>query len=151
MRTREIVSQRSTILSICRYRYEFINISWKTLSEVNYISFTLRWIWAHDKTTHLNRDHYGNGLSQWETMLHCKVVSHWLSPYPEWSLPKNNPSLDSHIKTHHFCKIHLSHLLHPQTIFWEKISWSWMMFSIYSQPVWTGRKCLHSQIHTGII
>ena len=25
------------------------------------------------------------GLSQWETTLHCNVVSLWLSPYPEWS------------------------------------------------------------------
>ena len=25
-------------------------------------------------------------FSQYETMLHCNVVSHWLSPYPEWSL-----------------------------------------------------------------
>ena len=26
------------------------------------------------------------GLSQWETTLRCNVVSHWLSPYSEWSL-----------------------------------------------------------------
>ena len=32
------------------------------------------------------RDHSGYGLSQWETTLHCNIVSHWLSPYPEWSL-----------------------------------------------------------------
>ena len=31
-------------------------------------------------------DHSGYGLSQWETTLQCNVVSHWLSPYPEWSL-----------------------------------------------------------------
>ena len=31
-------------------------------------------------------DHSGYGLSQWETTLHYNVVSHWLSPYPEWSL-----------------------------------------------------------------
>ena len=29
------------------------------------------------------RDHSGHGLSQWETTLHCNVVSHWLSQYPE--------------------------------------------------------------------
>ena len=28
----------------------------------------------------------GYGLSQWEAMLHCNVVSHWLSPYLELSL-----------------------------------------------------------------
>ena len=33
-----------------------------------------------------NRAHSGYGLSLWETTLHCNVVSHWLSPCPEWSL-----------------------------------------------------------------
>ena len=32
------------------------------------------------------RDHSGYGLSQWEMMLQCNMVSHYLSPYPEWSL-----------------------------------------------------------------
>ena len=26
-----------------------------------------------------------SGISQWETMLFCNVVSHWLNTYPEWS------------------------------------------------------------------
>ena len=28
----------------------------------------------------------GYGLSQWETTLHCNVVSHWQSPFPDWCL-----------------------------------------------------------------
>ena len=36
----------------------------------------------------LCRDHFGYRLSQWETMLQCNIVPHWLSPYPEWSLFK---------------------------------------------------------------
>ena len=28
----------------------------------------------------------GYVLSPWETTLQCNIVSHWLSPYPEWSL-----------------------------------------------------------------
>ena len=32
------------------------------------------------------RVHSGFGFSQWQTTLHCNVVFHWLSPYPEWSL-----------------------------------------------------------------
>ena len=36
-------------------------------------------------TSLLYRGNSGYELSQWET-LHCNVVSHWLSPYPEWSL-----------------------------------------------------------------
>ena len=31
------------------------------------------------------RDHSGYGFSQWKTTLHCSI-SHWLGPYPEWSL-----------------------------------------------------------------
>ena len=31
------------------------------------------------------RDHSGNGLNQWEMLLQCNSISHWLSPYPEWS------------------------------------------------------------------
>ena len=33
-----------------------------------------------------HKDHSGYGLSQWEMTLHCNVVSHWRSPYPDWSL-----------------------------------------------------------------
>ena len=33
-----------------------------------------------------SRDQYTYGISQWETTLQCNVVSHWLSPYPNWSL-----------------------------------------------------------------
>ena len=34
----------------------------------------------------LSRDHSGYGLHQWEEALLCNAFSHWLSPYPEWSL-----------------------------------------------------------------
>ena len=34
-----------------------------------------------------SKEWQGYGLSQWETTLHCNVVSHWLSPYPEWAQP----------------------------------------------------------------
>ena len=32
------------------------------------------------------RGYSGYGLSQWEMTLQCNVISHWLSPCPEWSL-----------------------------------------------------------------
>ena len=32
------------------------------------------------------RDQSVHAPSQWETTLHCKVVSHWLSAYTKWSL-----------------------------------------------------------------
>ena len=34
----------------------------------------------------LFRDHFVYGLSQWGMTLHCNVLTHWLSPYTEWSL-----------------------------------------------------------------
>ena len=35
---------------------------------------------------HTQIDHSVNGHSQWEMMLHCNIVSHWLCPYTDWSL-----------------------------------------------------------------
>ena len=52
----------------------------------------------HNKTLRTNKlggyankrvwsiDHSGYGCSQWRMTLQCNVVSHWLSPYSEWSL-----------------------------------------------------------------
>ena len=50
------------------------NESWR------YIVMSSLFGWAH---TH--NDHSGCGLNQWEPMLHCNIVSHWLSPY--WMIP----------------------------------------------------------------
>ena len=33
----------------------------------------------------VSRDHFVYAPSQWETVLHCKVVSHWLGAYTKWS------------------------------------------------------------------
>ena len=35
---------------------------------------------------HHNENHSACGFRQWETKLHYNVVSHWLSPYPQFSL-----------------------------------------------------------------
>ena len=32
------------------------------------------------------RDYFAYAPSQWETTLHCNVVSHWLGAYTKWSL-----------------------------------------------------------------
>ena len=32
------------------------------------------------------RDHFAYAPSQWEMMLHCNVISHWLGAYTKWSL-----------------------------------------------------------------
>ena len=42
-------------------------------------------------------------LIQWKTALHCNVASHWMSPYPEWSL-QNKTSPEARFKTFsHIC------------------------------------------------
>ena len=46
----------------------------------SYLVQSLIWSWTR------SRDHSCYGLSQWEMVLHCNVISHWLSPYLEWSL-----------------------------------------------------------------
>ena len=44
-----------------------------------------------------HRDHSGFGLCRWEMPLQRYAVSHWLSPYPEWSL--SSASMSEIIKT----------------------------------------------------
>ena len=44
----------------------------------------------------LFRDHFVYAPSQWETMLHCNVVSHWQSTYTKWSLPFTYFPLPTH-------------------------------------------------------
>ena len=52
----------------------------------------LKWIWMDgcarwSVTTYtLARDHFVYVPSQWETMLQCNVVSHWLGACTKWSL-----------------------------------------------------------------
>ena len=36
----------------------------------------------------INRDHFVYAPSQWETTLHCNVVSHWLGAFTKWTLIK---------------------------------------------------------------
>ena len=33
-----------------------------------------------------NQDRFEHVVIQWETMLHCNVISHWLGAYTKWSL-----------------------------------------------------------------
>ena len=47
----------------------------------------------HHRTKSKSMDHSGYGLSQWEKTLQCNIISHWLSPYTEWSLKTRSSSL----------------------------------------------------------
>ena len=72
------VANEATLKNMAEY---ITCIMWRGL--YNYVNI----LWA----TLLNcRDHSGYRLSQWETMLHCNVVPHWLSPYPELFLEPRN-------------------------------------------------------------
>ena len=42
-------------------------------------------------TTTWGRDRFVFAPSQWETTLHCNVVSHWLGAYTKWSLRGRQP------------------------------------------------------------
>ena len=58
-------------------------------------------------------NHSGCGLRQWETTLLCNVVSHWLSPYPEWNLIRNHSVCGhSQWETTLHCNV-VSHCLNP--------------------------------------
>ena len=70
------------------------------------------WPWPGDQVYsrspgHRSRDHSGYELSQWETTLPCNVVSHWLSPYPEWSLRRQIRGLKRNIDN--FRTVSLTH------------------------------------------
>ena len=49
----------------------------------------------HNRRHRIRRDHSRHGLNQRETTLHCNVVSHWLSTYPELSLVCSGAVLES--------------------------------------------------------
>ena len=69
----------SGVLGIQDWQYSF-------KSMIRGIGWTYGAAISVDMKQEYSRAHSGYGLSQWETMLHCNVVSHWLSPYPEWAL-----------------------------------------------------------------
>ena len=48
------------------------------------VIFTFQSLSALDLWLYKSWDHSGHVLIQWETTLHCNVVSHWLNPYPKW-------------------------------------------------------------------
>ena len=56
----------------------------KTLLHLDLVILMQSQMFPHHK--HYLRDHPWYGLSQWEMSLHCNIISHWLKPYPEWSL-----------------------------------------------------------------
>ena len=66
--------------SICLRKYVYE--SCKIIKKI--VDWSLWWCRLHPRNySQKSRHHCGYGLRQWETMLHCNAVSHWLSPYPE--------------------------------------------------------------------
>ena len=79
--------------------------------------FSLFVLWSLD----LYRDHFANALSQWETMLHYNVVSHWLG------VLQNGPCL--YIVSVMSCMISLVVLYYMCIIKWPR-SGVTFMFSV---------------------
>ena len=48
-------------------------------------------VWFLGCIAALFMDNYGYALNHWEMTLHCNVISHWLSTYPEWCLTVGLP------------------------------------------------------------
>ena len=66
------------------FDYFFLVDYTQTMSLLNNMYQGSFWVWAEPMRNNVTFSGYG--LSQWKTTLHCNVVSHWLSPYQEWSL-----------------------------------------------------------------
>ena len=60
------------------------------------LSVFVIWDSLYQNLPWLFRDHSACCFSQWETALHCNVVSQWLSPYPELSLSLSNRQAPSY-------------------------------------------------------
>ena len=103
-----------------------------------------------------NTDHSGNGLSQWETMLHCNNISHWLTPLPEWSLciiegmhiwhvaahaPNGSTdavysTTDLDVSQHHTCRCHVASVTtHQQASCWLR-----HLLHLYSNWIFTRKR-----------
>ena len=87
------------------------------------IIYTLQHIYS-DYLNH--RNHFRYELSQWETTLHCNVVSHWLSSsYPEWSF--------TIIVKHGHCGLVTPYgVIEPILVAWrnQAITWTNIAFSV---------------------
>ena len=70
------------IPSICLFCYPLLNQWW-----LRYIS-------------QVCRDHFVYASSQWDVVLHCNIVSHWLDAYTKWSL--RYASLTKHSQRDYF-------------------------------------------------
>ena len=46
-----------------------------------FVMYSCRSVWSFS-----GRDHFVYAPCQWETMLHCNIVSQWLGAYTKWSL-----------------------------------------------------------------
>ena len=67
-------------LSMMRDNARYVNYAYSNLW------FSLKRFTTLRVISYIKRDHFVNELIQWEMTLQFNVVSHWLSPYPEWSL-----------------------------------------------------------------
>ena len=97
----------SYILNICIFHIlPWKWISWKIIdnefSVIYYMVIKLmlkqKGHWVHWNG---NSNHFVYAPSQWETTLHCNVVSHWLDAYTKWQHPEV-PMMNISLKWQHF-------------------------------------------------
>ena len=67
------------------------------------------------------RDHFVNAPCQWETTLHCNVVSHWPGAYTKWSLELSAKASKLHLSCFvsfgaEWCRVAPSHHLNQHPI-----------------------------------
>ena len=87
--------------------------------------------WAHAQNDY--RDHSEYGSCQWERALYNTTCSHWLSPYPEWSLYRYR------LLHMHNCAAGIPWKCSSDMITFDQAN-SWTLFTQLSQN-YTNRTC----------
>ena len=89
--------------SIVQYKItEFILSMGSANERRRYVVTSSLIVWAHTALL-ITRDHSVYKLSQWETMLLCNIVFHWLNPYTEWSQNQGQLLRVAEDSIHNFC------------------------------------------------
>ena len=83
------------------------------------------------------RVHFVYAPSQWETTLHCNVVSHWLGAYTKWSLLSWKTSIHTHVQQsgHDICLARTGSPPHQRFLPQFKCEFIYSFLHYFSIPV----------------
>ena len=82
--TSKSICRIKSVVKFCQYGYFGVGdakvnfVPW-TISDLSLSVILIKHSWLFDIISGII------WLSQWQTILHCNGISHWLSPCPEWS------------------------------------------------------------------